>query len=63
MEELEDHPEYCLDLTFMHALLHLGYKFGDSREVTIGKNIKDTELGWCTRVTITMVGGDLKCCV
>lgn len=24
MEELEDRPEYCLDLTFMHALLGLG---------------------------------------
>ena len=48
MEELEDHLEYCLDLTFMHALLRLGYEFGDSREVTIGKKIIGTELGWCT---------------
>lgn len=24
MDELEDRPEYCLDLTFMHALLGLG---------------------------------------
>ena len=61
MEELEDHLEYCLDLTFMHALLRLGYEFGDSREVTIGKKIIGTELGWCLGATIAMVGGDLKC--
>ena len=61
MEELEDRPEYCLDLTFMHALLRLGYEFGDSREVTIGKKIEGTELGWCLGATIAMVGGDLKC--
>ncbi len=24
LAELEDRPEYCLDLTFMHALLGLG---------------------------------------
>ena len=24
MAELEDRPEYCMDLTFMHALLGLG---------------------------------------
>jgi guanosine-diphosphatase len=61
MEELEGRPEYCLDLTFMHALLRLGYEFGDDREVTIGKQIEGTELGWCLGATIAMVGGDLKC--
>jgi len=61
MEELEDRPEYCLDLTFMHALLRLGYEFGDDREVAIGKQIEGTELGWCLGATITMVAGDLKC--
>lgn len=61
MDELEDRPEYCLDLTFMHALLRLGYEFGDDKEVTIGKQIEGTELGWCLGATIAMVGGDLKC--
>lgn len=28
MFELEDRPEWCLDMTFMHALLRLGYEFG-----------------------------------
>lgn len=61
MAELEDRPEYCLDLTFMHALLRLGYEFDDKRDVSIGKQIGGTELGWCLGATIAMVGGDLKC--
>lgn len=61
MEELEGRPEWCLDLTFMHALLRLGYEFGDEREVMIGKKIEGTELGWCLGATIAMVGGELTC--
>ena len=62
MKELEDRPEWCLDLTFMHALLRLGYEFQDSRQVTIGKKVGGTELGWCLGATIAMVGGgELSC--
>ncbi|KAH7913936.1 nucleoside phosphatase family-domain-containing protein [Hygrophoropsis aurantiaca] len=61
MSELEGRPEWCLDLTFMHALLVLGYEFADIREVTLGKQIDGTELGWCLGATIAMVGADLKC--
>ncbi|KAF8523294.1 nucleoside phosphatase GDA1/CD39 [Hysterangium stoloniferum] len=39
MEELEGRPEYCLDLTFMHALLTVGYEFGREREVRIAKQV------------------------
>lgn len=61
MAELEDRPEWCLDMTFMHALLRLGYEFGDDRVVEIGKQIDGTELGWCLGATIAMVGAELKC--
>ncbi|THH32440.1 hypothetical protein EUX98_g1781 [Antrodiella citrinella] len=61
IEELEGRPEYCLDLTFMHALLRLGYELSGSREVEIGKQVEGTELGWCLGATIAMVGADLKC--
>ncbi|KAH9480837.1 putative guanosine-diphosphatase [Psilocybe cubensis] len=61
MEELEGRPEWCLDLTFMHALLQLGYEFADKRPVDIGKQIRGTELGWCLGATIEMVGGELTC--
>ncbi|KAA1469609.1 hypothetical protein DENSPDRAFT_773329 [Dentipellis sp. KUC8613] len=61
LDELENRPEHCLDLTFMHALLRLGYEFADDREVQIGKQIDGTELGWTLGATIAMVGGELTC--
>ncbi|KAH9047695.1 nucleoside phosphatase family-domain-containing protein [Lactarius hengduanensis] len=61
MEELVDRPEYCLDLTFMHALLRLGYEFDDARAVEIGKRIGGTELGWALGAAIAMVGAELTC--
>ncbi len=61
MFELEDRPEWCLDMTFMHALLTLGYEFDSDREVEIGKQIDGTELGWCLGATIAMVGAELRC--
>ena len=61
IHELEGRPEWCLDLTFMPALLRLGYEFGSERTVEIGKQIDGTELGWCLGATIAMVGADLKC--
>ncbi|PSR72294.1 hypothetical protein PHLCEN_2v11886 [Hermanssonia centrifuga] len=64
MEEIEGRPEWCLDMTFMHALLRLGYEFGSDRPVEIGKRIDGTELGWALGATISMVsGGELKCIV
>ncbi|KAF4617218.1 hypothetical protein D9613_006321 [Agrocybe pediades] len=61
MKGLEERPEWCLDLTFMHGLLRLGYEFQDNRPVTIGKKIRETELGWSLGATIAMVGGELTC--
>ncbi|KAG2138607.1 nucleoside phosphatase family-domain-containing protein [Suillus bovinus] len=61
MEELEGRPEWCLDLSFQHALLVLGYEFSDDREVQLGKRIEGTELGWCLGATIAIVGGNLRC--
>lgn len=62
MQELEDRPEWCLDLTFMYTLLRLGYEFEDDREIKLGKKIRGTELGWCLGATIEMVGGgELTC--
>jgi guanosine-diphosphatase len=60
-EELADRPEHCLDLTFMHALLRLGYEFGPDRAIRIGKQIEGTELGWCLGATLAMVAGELTC--
>ncbi|KAJ7131409.1 nucleoside phosphatase family-domain-containing protein [Mycena epipterygia] len=62
MAELEDRPEWCLDLTFMHGLLRTGYEFDGAREVLFGKKIAGTELGWCLGAGIKLVGGvDVQC--
>jgi guanosine-diphosphatase len=62
IEELKGRPEWCLDLTFMHGLLRLGYEFEGERQVRIGKRIDGTELGWALGATISMVlGGELTC--
>lgn len=60
-EELDGRPEWCLDLTFMHALLRLGYEFPAERGVKVEKQIEGTELGWCLGATIAIVGGELTC--
>ncbi|KAL9109878.1 MAG: hypothetical protein Q9227_005581 [Pyrenula ochraceoflavens] len=46
IDELKDRPDWCLDLSFMNALLHTGYEMPIDREVKIAKKIKDNELGW-----------------
>ena len=46
LKELTGRPEYCLDLTFMYSLLSLGYELEDEREIWIGKQVGDVELGW-----------------
>jgi guanosine-diphosphatase len=61
MFELEGRPEYCLDLTFMHALLRLGYEFADDKEIEIGKQIDGTELGWALGAGIALVGAEITC--
>lgn len=61
LDELADRPEWCLDLTFMHALLRLGYEFDGSRQVRIEKQLEGTELGWCLGAAIAVVGGELTC--
>ena len=53
--ELDGRPEYCLDLSFMMALLHTGYDMPASREVRIEKKIKGNELGWCLGASLPLL--------
>ncbi|WWC89807.1 uncharacterized protein L201_004733 [Kwoniella dendrophila CBS 6074] len=55
LEELEDRPEYCLDLTFMNALLGLGYELSPSRELMVEKKLKGVELGWALGAGLALV--------
>lgn len=62
--ELDDRPEWCLDLTFMYGLLRMGYEFGEERTVRVEKQVEGTELGWCLGAAIGLVGDggfSLKC--
>jgi guanosine-diphosphatase len=62
LEELYGRPEWCLDLSFMYALLRLGYEFGEDRGVRIGKQVRGTELGWCLGATLGLLGNaDFEC--
>ncbi|OCF44184.1 guanosine-diphosphatase [Kwoniella heveanensis CBS 569] len=62
MAELEDRPEYCLDLTFMNALLGLGYELGPERELMVEKKLRGVELGWALGAGLALVEkAELKC--
>jgi guanosine-diphosphatase len=56
LDDLNDRPEWCLDLNFMGALLHTGYEMPMDREVKIAKQIKGKELGWCLGASLPLLG-------
>ncbi|KAK0383491.1 hypothetical protein NLU13_9402 [Sarocladium strictum] len=55
LEELNDRPEWCLDLSFMMALLHTGYEMPIDREVKVVKKIKNNEVGWCLGASLPLL--------
>lgn len=55
LNELEDRPEWCLDLNFMLSLLHTGYELPIDREVNIAKKIAGNELGWCLGASLPLL--------
>lgn len=55
LDELYDRPEYCLDLSFMFAMLHHGYGISLDRELTIAKRIGKNELGWCLGAALPLL--------
>jgi guanosine-diphosphatase len=54
-------PEYCLDLTFMHTLLRVGYELSSETRIRIGRNVAGMEIGWCLGAALVMVTGELTC--
>lgn len=55
VKDLEERPEWCLDLNFMLALLHTGYELPIDREVKIAKKIGGNELGWCLGASLPLL--------
>jgi guanosine-diphosphatase len=55
MAELQDRPEYCLDLVFMNALLGLGYELHSERKLLFAKKMDGVELGWALGAGLALV--------
>lgn len=61
MRELQDSPEWCLDLTFIYKLLKDGpYGVDEGMELVVGKEIDGRALGWYLGAAIAMLDGDLS---
>ncbi|RIA99248.1 nucleoside phosphatase family-domain-containing protein [Glomus cerebriforme] len=61
MKEIKKNPHYCMDLTFIYGLLHIGYEIPLDREVKIAKKIKGIETGWCLGAAIAVLDQNLWC--
>ncbi|KAG5294735.1 guanosine-diphosphatase [Histoplasma ohiense] len=55
INELQERPEHCLDLSFMLSLLHTGYDLPLNRQVKIAKKINGNELGWCLGASLPLL--------
>ena len=47
VKNLNEEPQWCLDLSFITAMLHTGYDIPLHRELKTAKTIDNNELGWC----------------
>ncbi|VEU20871.1 DEKNAAC101774 [Brettanomyces naardenensis] len=55
IQELEQEPLWCLDLSFMTVLLHTGYDIPLNRELRTAKTIAGNELGWCLGASLPLL--------
>eukprot|EP01103_Thecamoeba_quadrilineata_P021419 TRINITY_DN9845_c0_g1_i1.p1 TRINITY_DN9845_c0_g1~~TRINITY_DN9845_c0_g1_i1.p1 ORF type:complete len:501 (-),score=71.16 TRINITY_DN9845_c0_g1_i1:15-1517(-) len=55
MRGLDSNPAYCLDLSYMYALLSFGYEFPDEREIRLVKKIRGVETGWCLGAAFALI--------
>ncbi|KAI7907768.1 nucleoside phosphatase GDA1/CD39 [Cokeromyces recurvatus] len=58
---LKESPDYCLDLTYTHALLRIGYDISPERIVRTAKKINNAETGWCLGASIAMLNNNQLC--
>lgn len=61
LAELQQRADYCLDLTYMHSLLRLGYELDESRTITLAKKISDFELGWALGAQLAVLQQGVLC--
>ena len=61
LHAIKSSPDYCLDLTYTHALLRVGYDVSPDRLVRTAKKIRDAETGWCLGASIAMIDNNQIC--
>lgn len=64
VKELNEEPQWCLDLSFITAMLHTGYDIPLYRELRTAKTIDNNELGWCLGASLPLLdktNGNWKC--
>lgn len=52
---LNEEPQWCLDLSFITAMLHTGYDIPLHRELRTAKKIDNNELGWCLGASLPLL--------
>ncbi|CAK9439214.1 uncharacterized protein LODBEIA_P34380 [Lodderomyces beijingensis] len=55
IDQLVEEPQWCLDLSFITAMLHTGYDIPLSRELRTAKTIDSNELGWCLGASLPLL--------
>lgn len=64
VKALQEEPHWCLDLSFITAMLHTGYNIPLHRELRTAKTIANNELGWCLGASLPLLNpkdGGWKC--
>jgi len=59
-EATKNDPYFCLDLTYLYALLSYGYDINTDKKILLAKKINDVETGWCLGATIQMLDSMAK---
>ncbi|KAG7192893.1 Guanosine-diphosphatase [Scheffersomyces spartinae] len=55
IKELVEEPQWCTDLSFISAMLHVGYDIPLGRELRTAKTIDNNELGWCLGASLPLL--------
>ena len=58
ISELQNDPNFCLDLSFQVSLLHTGYDIPLHRELRTAQTIANNEIGWCLGASLPLLNSD-----
>lgn len=55
VKALNEEPQWCMDLSFITAMLHTGYDIPLHRELKTAQTIDNNELGWCLGASLPLL--------